>query len=146
MKIAQEILNGFLMFLGIGTYFLLMEVLGLSNNYILRIFNVLIVIYFLNKTIKFNIENGKKGYLFNLMSAALTGVVGIVLGIIGLALYIQFRGIDETVARLSKEFLFGGNPTLGEYCISLLFEGLASVLMVVFINVQYWQTKGVFKN
>ena len=57
MKIAQEILNGFLMFLGIGTYFLLMEVLGLSNNYILRIFNVLIVIYFLNKTIKFNIEN-----------------------------------------------------------------------------------------
>lgn len=146
MKIAQEILNGFLMFLGIGTYFLLMEVLGLSNNYILRIFNVLIVIYFLNKTIKFNIENGKKGYLFNMMSAALTGVVGIVLGIIGLALYIQFRGIDETVARLSKEFLFGGNPTLGEYCISLLFEGLASVLMVVFINVQYWQTKGVFKN
>ncbi len=146
MKIAQEILNGFLMFLGIGTYFLLMEVLGLSNNYILRIFNVLIVIYFLNKTIKFNIENGKKGYLFNMMSAALTGVVGIALGIIGLALYIQFRGIDETVARLSKEFLFGGNPTLGEYCISLLFEGLASVLMVVFINVQYWQTKGVFKN
>ena len=146
MKISKEITNGFFMFLGIGTYFLIMEVLGLSNNYILRIFNVLIVIYFLNKTIKFNIENGKKGYLVNMMSAALTGVVGIVLGIIGLALYIQFRGIENTVARLSKEFLFGGNPTLGEYCISLLFEGLASVLMVVFINVQYWQTKGVFKN
>jgi hypothetical protein len=79
-------------------------------------------------------------------SAALTGVIGIVLGIIGLALYMQFRGIDVTVNRLSKEFLFGGNPPLGEYCISLLFEGLASVLMVVFINVQYWQTKGVFKN
>lgn len=146
MKISQEITNGFLMFLGIGTYFLLMEVLGLSNNYILRIFNVLIVIYFLNKTIKFNIKNGKNNYLDNMLSAALTGVIGIILGIIGLALYIQFRGIDQSVARLSKEFLFGGNPTLGEYCISLLFEGLASVLMVVFINVQYWQTKGVFKN
>ena len=92
------------------------------------------------------IQNNKNGYLVNMTSAALTGVIGIVLGIIGLALYIQFRGIDVTVARLSKEFLFGGNPTLGEYCISLLFEGLASVLMVVFINVQYWQTKGVFKN
>lgn len=146
MKISQEITNGFLMFLGIGSYFLLMEVLGLSSHYILRIFNVLIVIYFLNKTIKFNIQNNKKGYLVNMSSAALTGVIGIVLGIIGLALYIQIRGIDVTVARLSKEFLFGGNPTLGEYCISLLFEGLASVLMVVFINVQYWQTKGVFKN
>lgn len=146
MKLSQEITNGFLMFLGIGTYFLFMEILGLSNNYILRILNVLIVIYFLNKTIKFNIKNDKKGYLFNMMSAALTGVIGIVLGIIGLALYIQFRGIEQSVARLSKEFLFGGNPTLGEYCISLLFEGLASVLMVVFINVQYWQTKGVFKN
>ena len=146
MKITQEFTNGFLMFLGIGTYFLLMEVTGLSNNYILRIFNVLIVIYFLNKTITSNIANGKNGYLFNMMSAALTGVIGIVLGIIGLALYIQFRGIDQTVARLSKEFLFGGNPTLGAYCISLLFEGLASVLMVVFINVQYWQTKNVFKN
>lgn len=146
MKISHEVTNGFFMFLGIGTYFLLMEVLGLSNNYILRIFNVLIVIYFLNKTIKFNINSGKNGYLFNMTSAALTGVIGIVLGIVGLALYIQFRGIDQSVARLSKEFLFGGNPTLGEYCISLLFEGLASVLMVVFINVQYWQTKGVFKN
>lgn len=146
MKISHEITNGFLMFLGIGSYFLLMEVLGLSNNYLLRIFNVLIVVYFLNKTIKFNIQNGKNGYLLNMISASLTGVIGIILGIIGLALYIQFNGIDESVARLSKEFLFGGNPTLGEYCISLLFEGLASVLMVVFINVQYWQTKGVFKN
>ena len=146
MKVSKEFKNGFLMFLGIGSYFLLMEVLGLSKHYWLRIFNVLIVIFFLNKSISTNISEGKKGYIDNMVSAGLTGIVGIVLGIVGLALYIQFRGIEDFTSRLSKEFLFGGSPTLGEYCISLLFEGLASVLMVVFITIQYWRMKDVFKD
>lgn len=133
------------MFLGIGTYFLIMEATGLSQYYWLRIFNVLIVIFFLNKTIKSNIAENKSGYLSNLLSASLTGIVGIILGIVGLALYIQFRGGNEFVPQLSKDFLFGGSPTMGEYCFSLMFEGLASVLMVVFININFWQTKGVFK-
>ena len=146
MKLSKEIINGFLMFLGIGTYFLLMEAFGLSQYYLLRIFNVLIVIYFLNRTIKSNIAEQKLGYIKNMLSASLTGIVGITIGIVGLALYIQIRGGNAFVPSLSKDFLFGGEPTMGEYCFSLLFEGLASVLMVVFINVNYWQTKGVFKN
>ena len=146
MKITKELTNGILMFLGIGSYFLIMEVTGLSKYYQLRIFNVFIVIYFLNRTIKSNLAENKKGYIINLVSAGLTGIIGIVLGIIGLALYIQFRGGDSFVPTLSKDFLFGGTPTIGEYCFSLLFEGLASVLMVVFINIQYWRTKDVFKD
>lgn len=146
MKLTKELKYGFFMFLGIGFYFLFIEFVGLSKQYALRILNVFIIIYFLNKTVKANLAEGKKGYLQNIVSGALTGIIGIVLGIIGLALYIQFRGIDDFTNRLSKEFLFGGNPTLGEYCISLLFEGLASVLMVVFINIQWWKTKDVFKD
>ncbi len=146
MKITKELKYGFFMFLGIGSYFLFIEFIGLSKQYALRILNVFIVIYFLNKTIKANLAEDKKGYIANMVSAGLTGIIGIVLGIIGLALYIQFRGIEDFTNRLSKEFLFGGNPTLGEYCISLLFEGLASVLMVVFINIQWWRTKNVFIN
>ncbi|MBC7524086.1 MAG: hypothetical protein H7239_06580 [Flavobacterium sp.] len=146
MKLSKEFLNGFIIFLGIGIYFLLMEVLGLSNYYILRIFNVLIIIYGLNRTIKSNLSEGKKGYISNLVSTGLTGFVGIVLGIIGLALYVYFRGGATYLDKLSHAFLFGGKPSVAEYCFGLMIEGIASVLIVVFINMQYWRTKNAFRD
>ena len=101
MKFTKEMKYGFFMFLGIGSYFLFIEFIGLSKQYALRILNVFIVIYFLNKTIKANLAEGKKGYIVNMVSAGLTGIIGIVLGIIGLALYIQFRGIDNRLVKSS---------------------------------------------
>jgi hypothetical protein len=147
MKLSKELTNGLIIFLGIGIYFILMDFLGLSKYYILRIFNVLIVIYGLNKTIKSNLAEGKKGYLQNCLSSGLTGFIGIALGIIGLSLYVYyFRGGVSYLNSLSKAFLFGGNPTLAEYCFGLFIEGIASVLIVVFINIQYWNTKNVFES
>lgn len=146
MKLSKEFINGFLIFLGIGIYFILMEVLGLSRYYFLRIFNVLIVIYGLNKTIKSNIQEGKTGYIKNLISSGLTGFIGIALGIIGLAVYVYYRGGQTYLNNLSEAFMFGGNPTLGEYCFGLFIEGIASVFMVVFINMQFWRTKNVFRD
>ncbi|MEC4003307.1 hypothetical protein OX283_001450 [Flavobacterium sp. SUN052] len=146
MKLSKELTNGLIIFLGIGIYFILMDFLGLSKYYILRIFNVFIVIYGLNRTIKSNLEEGKKGYLQNCISSGVTGFIGIALGIIGLSLYVYyFRGGVTYLNTLSKAFLFGGNPTLAEYCFGLFIEGIASVLIVVFINIQYWNTKEVFK-
>lgn len=147
MKLSKELTNGIIIFLGIGIYFILMDILGLSKYYILRVFNVLIVIYGLNKTIKSNLAEGKKGYLQNCLSSGLTGFIGIALGIIGLSLYVYyFRGGVSYLNSLSKAFLFGGNPTLAEYCFGLFIEGIASVLIVVFINIQYWNTKNVFES
>ncbi len=146
MKLSKEFVNGFLIFLGIGIYFLLMEAFGLSKYYILRIFNVLIVIYGLNRTIKSNLKEGKTAYLSNLISSGLTGAIGITLGIIGLALYVYFRGGIAYLNSLSKAFLFGGNPGIAQYCFGLFIEGIASVFMVVFINMQYWRTKDVFRD
>lgn len=146
MKLSREVFNGYIIFLGIGIFFLLMEVLGLSKYYFLRIFNVFIIIYGLNRTIKSNLADGKTGYLQNLLSSSLTGVIGIILGIIGLALYVNFLGGQEYLNKLSKAFLFGGNPSIAEYCFGLLIEGIASVLMVVFINMQIWRRKVVFTN
>ena len=146
MKLSKELVNGFLIFLGIGIYFVLMDFFGLSKYYILRVFNVLIVIYGLNRTIKSNLAEGKKGYLQNCISSGVTGFIGIALGIIGLSIYIYyFRGGVTYLNTLSRAFLFGGNPTLPEYCFGLFIEGIASVLIVVFINIQYWNTKDVFK-
>ena len=146
MKLSKEFINGLLIFLGIGIYFILMEVLGLSKYYVLRIFNVFIVIYGLNRTLKSNISEGKTAYLTNLISTGLTGFIGIALGIVGLAVYVYYRGGQTYLNNLSEAFLFGGNPTLGEYCFGLFIEGIASVFMVVFINMQYWRTKNVFKD
>ncbi|MFT6748201.1 MAG: hypothetical protein ACI9XR_001962 [Flavobacterium sp.] len=145
MKISKEVVNGFIMFLGIGIYFLIMEALGLSKYYILRIFNVLIIIYGLNLSVKSNLKEGKTGYMQNLISSALTGIIGIALGIVGLAVYLDIQGGQAYMNKLSKAFLFGGNPDLGTYCLGLFIEGIASVVMVVFINMQYWRTKEVFR-
>jgi hypothetical protein len=145
MKLSDEFKYGFLIFLGIGFYFLLMEVLGLSNLYFLRILNVIIVVYGLNLVIKTNLRNGKTGYLQNFTSSFLTGFIGIAFSIIGLFLYLNFRGGNTYLNKLSEAFLFGGNPSIPEYSFGLFIEGIASVLMVAFINILYWKTKNVFK-
>lgn len=146
MKLSTEFKYGILIFLGIGIYFLLMEVLGLSQLYFLRILNVFIVIYGLNLAIKTNLKNGKVGYLPNLTSSALTGFIGIGLGIIGLVAYLKIRGGEQYMNQLSQAFLFGGEPSIAEYSFGLFIEGIASVLIVAFINMQYWRTKDVFKD
>jgi hypothetical protein len=146
MKLSTEFKYGILIFLGIGFYFLLMEVLGLSQLYFLRILNVFIVIYGLNLAIKSNLKDGKVGYLPNLISSALTGFIGIGLGIIGLVAYLKIRGGEQYMNQLSEAFLFGGEPSIAEYSFGLFIEGIASVLIVAFINMQYWRTKDVFKD
>lgn len=146
MKLSTEFKYGILIFLGIGIYFLLMEALGLSKLYFLRILNVFIVIYGLNLAIKSNLKNGKLGYLPNLTSSALTGFIGIGLGIIGLVSYLKIRGGEQYMHQLSEAFLFGGEPSIAEYSFGLFIEGIASVLIVAFINMQYWRTKDVFKD
>lgn len=146
MKLSTEFKYGILIFLGIGIYFLLMEVLGLSQLYFLRILNVFIVIYGLNLAIKTNLKNGKVGYLPNLTSSALTGFIGIGLGIIGLVAYLKIRGGEQYMNQLSEAFMFGGEPSIAEYSFGLFIEGIASVLIVAFINMQYWRTKDVFKD
>ena len=66
---------------------------------------------------------------------------GVFLAIIGLVSYIHLRGGDDYVNNLSQDLLFGGKPSANQYCIGILFEGLASALIVVFVSVQYWRSK-----
>ena len=108
---------------------------------------------FINKVKKVSPKDGfheeaidKTGYIKNLISSGLTGFIGIALGIIGLAVYVYYRGGQTYLNNLSEAFMFGGNPTLGEYCFGLFIEGIASVFMVVFINMQFWRTKNVFRD
>jgi hypothetical protein len=140
MSISKELNNGILIFISIGIYFLAMELLGLSGVFYLRLLNIFIVIYFLNKTIKSNYSEGKVAYLDNLISGSLTSLIGVFLSVIGLLIYISMKGGNAYLSKLSGNFLFGGgNPTMNQYCIGLLFEGIASSIIITFTLMQYWK-------
>ncbi len=140
MNISKELNNGILIFVSIGIYFLTMELLGLSDIFILRLLNIFIVVYFLNKTIKSNYKEGKTEYLENLISGTLTSLIGVALSVAALLAYISMKGGDAYLAKLSENFLFGGGePSMYQYCIGLLFEGTASSIIITFTLMQYWK-------
>ena len=144
MTISKELNNGILIFISIGIYFLTMELLGLSYIFYLRILNIFIVIYFLQKTIKSNYLEGKTEYLENLISGTLTSLIGVVLSVAGLMIYISMKGGDAYLTKLSANFLFGGgSPSMNQYCIGLLFEGIASSIIITFTLMQYYKDRTV---
>ena len=141
MKLSKEISNGLIIFIGIGAYFLLMEVLGLADVIFLRLFNVLFVFYGTNRTLKSNFTEGKVILPSNAVAALTTSLTGVFLSILGLITYSYARGGDAYVKSLSETFLFGGNPSVMTYSISLLFEGIVSAVIVTFILILIWETR-----
>ena len=141
MKLPKEIINAIIIFIGISAYFLIIDLFNLSDILWLRMFNVLFVWYGVTRTLSYNVEHGKKDYAYNLFSAGTTAFAGVFLSIIGLVTYIHLRGGDDYVNNLSQDLLFGGKPSANQYCIGILFEGVASALIVVFVSVQYWRSK-----
>ncbi|WP_278034335.1 hypothetical protein [Flavobacterium nitratireducens] len=141
MKSTKEITNGCIIFITIGIYFILMEMLKLSDLFYLRILNILFVFYGVNRTIQMNLDEGKKKFVSNAVSALFTAIIGVVLSIIALVIYSNLRGGDTFVQSLSESFLFGGNPSIDAYSISLLFEGLASSVIVTMLLMLYWNNQ-----
>lgn len=141
MKISKEAFNGAIIFIGIGVYFLLMNALGFANVFYLRLLNIIFVYYGVNKTIQMNIAEGKKTFVSNAISAMTTSLVGVVLSVAGLIVYSYMKGGDNYVQSLSEIFLFGGNPSVVTYSICLLFEGVASSVIVTLFAMLYWNNR-----
>jgi hypothetical protein len=141
MKLPKELINGFIIFIAIGAYFILMEFLGVADLYFLRLFNILFLFYGTQKTLKTNFNEGNTVLASNASSALKTSLTGIFLSILGLIAYSYLKGGDGYVESLSKTFLFGGNPSVITYSISLLFEGIVSAVVVTFILMLYWDTR-----
>lgn len=141
MKVKKEIKNGYFIFICIGTYFLLMEFLGLSNLFYLRLLNVFFIIYAVNDTLKSRIAHGKKNFVPNAIAALVTSLVGVSLSILGLLIYSYMRGGDDYINHLSETFLFGGNPSINMYCLTLFFEGMASSVIVTLLFMLYYNDK-----
>ena len=142
MKFKRELVNGIIIFLGIGIYFIILELLGLSDQTYLRMLNIVFAIYGVNRTIMQNYETGVHGYLTNFVSAVITGMIGAILSVGALLMYIQFNGGEEYLKALSENFIFGGGKvSIQQYCIGLLFESTAGTLAIVFVLMQYWKGK-----
>lgn len=140
---SKEFNNGFQIFIAIGIYFLLMELLGLSHVFLLRIFNIFIVIYFLNRVIKSNYREGKTEYLENLVSLTQASLIGVAFSVAALYIYINLKGGTPYLAKLSQNFLFGAEPSIYKYSIGLLFEGIASSIIISFTLMQYWKDRPI---
>lgn len=141
MKLSKEFYNGAIIFAGIGIYFLLMDVLGLAHLFYLRFLNVVFVFYGVNKTAQMNLAEGKKDFISNAVSVMATSLVGVFLSVIGLIVYSYIKGGDAYVQSLSETFLFGGNPSVMTYSICLLFEGIASSVIVTLLVLLYWNNR-----
>lgn len=141
MKLPKELYNGVIIFTGIALYFLLMEVLHLSNVFYLRLINIVFIYYGVNRTLKSNFAEGKTNFADNAISALLTALTGVILSISGLVAYIYSKGGDEYISTLSDSLLFVGSPSVMTYNISLLFEGIVSAVIVTFSLMLFWKKK-----
>lgn len=141
MKLPKELLNGLIIFSLIAIFFLSMEALGLSNIFYLRLINIFFVFYGVNRVIKTNLSLNKKRFAENAASAIITSLIGVFLSAIGLIIYSYTKGGDSYIQTLPKTFLFAGNPSINTYSICLLFEGVASSVIVTMLLMLYWNNQ-----
>lgn len=142
MKFSRLLINGLIIFIGLGLYFLLIEALDLKDHIYLRLVNFAFVIYGVNRTIKSNYHDGINGYLTNLLSGFLTAMVGLILGLIAFMVYVEYRGGDAYLETFADSYIFGGgDPSLYQFCFGLFIEGSAASMIVSFAMMQYWKDK-----
>lgn len=141
MKLSKEITNGFFIFLGIALYFLLINAIGLGDKAYMRLFNTFFVLYGVNRTVKMNLAEGKTNFVSNAFAALKTSLIGVALSVLGLLIYSNLKGGNEFVQSLPKTFLFSGNASIIDFCISLLFEGIASSVVVAMFIMLYYNDK-----
>ncbi|MFA9187378.1 hypothetical protein AAGV33_02370 [Flavobacterium sp. FBOR7N2.3] len=141
MKLPKELYNGIIIFIGIAIYFVLIEMLQLTDVFYLRLLNILFVYYGVNKTLQSNYKHGKNNFGKNAISAFVTGFIGISLSIIGVTAYIYSKGGDEFIESLSYTILYPGEATVMTYVISLFIEAIVSVMIVSFSLLLFWKRK-----
>ncbi len=135
-----EIINGILIFILLGLFFLILDSLGYSDNIYLRFFNILFVFFGINRVVSHKVKNGETGYFRNFGSALITSLIAALLSVIGLAIYITYFREGASISDLAKSIIMGDQDVdLLKYCAALLVEGLGSSLILTFIFMQYWR-------
>ena len=141
MKVSRILINGVIIFIGIAIFFFIMEALGLADQIFLRLLNFGFVIYGVNRTIKQNYNYHIDGYFTNLTAAFLTAITSLVLGVVSFLIYAHFQGGEAYMDHYKAAYIFGGDPSLPQFAMGLMLEGVASSVIVAFALMQFWKDK-----
>lgn len=136
---TNAIRNGLLIFGLIGVYFIILELLGLTDNVFLKFINFIFVLIGVNSTLKQSSKIGAD-YLKKLVAGVVTVFTGIVLSAVALLIYLNVNDSSDisayamTLMPAETNFEFAG---------VIFIEGFTSSLMIVFIMLQYWKNVNV---
>jgi hypothetical protein len=136
LKQTNAITNGFIIFLLIGVYFVLLELLGLTDNFYLRFVNFIFVIYGVNSTLK-KASRASKTYIQRLIAGVTTVFISITLSALSLFLYLI--AFDPNISAYGMT-LIPAETDLA-FASVIFVEGFTSSMMVVFILLQYWKNE-----
>ena len=140
IKETTAIKNGLKILGAISVFFLLMQFFGLQDEVYLRFFNVLIIYYFVNRTVRSVIVEKNASLLSVLLSSFVTSFIGVTLSIIAFSMYIiTYQGIDYLAAVGETIIPVGSGASLSKYCLALFVEGVCSGVLVSIIVLQRWK-------
>jgi hypothetical protein len=130
--------------LGIGggliAYFLIMNLLGLEQNFYLRIFNFIILIggvYLLLKN-ELMPENKSVTYFEGLGMGLRATITSVITFLIFMAIYVKVFNPDF-VEVLEASRIWGTNISLGQAAVGIFIEGIASAIVISFAWMQYFK-------
>jgi hypothetical protein len=142
---AQTLRFGAYIYVGIAVLFLVMKLFGLENISFLRLLNLGIVIHFTNKLARiYNMKIIEQDYFTSISSLMMANVVAVVLSVVSFLLYVKVFD-PQFIHNFKGGILWSSKTTLGQACLSLLFEGMASSAIIAFIAMQYWKNETSFK-
>jgi hypothetical protein len=131
--------NAILIALMIAAFFFLTKLIGMEDNPYLRFFNLLFLVIGIHRAIKTNLfKKGETKYLQNFGIGLMTGVVAVVLSVIGVIVYAKWIN-PEFMETLSNSFLIGKNLNIYEIIFTLMLEGLASTVVGSFMVMQFYK-------
>ncbi|MES2555155.1 MAG: DUF4199 domain-containing protein [Bacteroidota bacterium] len=138
---AQTLRFGLYIYLGIALLFLLMKLFGLEHIGFLRLINIVIVIHFTNRLARIhNMRVFENDYTRALGSLFFANAIAVVLSVISFAVYVTLFDPDF-IQNFKGGLLLHKNISLGNACIALLFEGMASNVIISFATMQYWKSE-----
>ncbi|KAB2814527.1 hypothetical protein [Phaeocystidibacter luteus] len=124
---------------GLIGFFMLMKLAGLEQHHELRLFNFVIVLigtFSLHR--KMFLKDGNHGYFSGFFSGIRMSAMAIVFFMVFLSLYASI--IDPQFIELAEDSgIWGGKLSLFQTGIAILFEGLASCIVLSYTSMQYFK-------
>ena len=138
--LRTEYANGILMAMAISAFFLICEALGQTDNFYLRLFNIVLVAVPVNWAIMTKAKDGNSNYLQLFKTGITTSLIGLGLSVIALGVYMNATmGITDIEAISSSVLAGSSGSSIFGICLSIGIEAFASAFLITFILLQYWK-------